>query len=540
MFKDKVMLIILVGNESKNFLYWVDKYNKLRKMDIEVNFIYFSKLSAEFEFVSSQNLIFWDGVSISTTLNSFFEKHPSSRTHVQFLTTNDLIESEILHDLEMNVNPKNIIINNNKKPTEHRDIFYDKKNDSNEDGIEFRNEFSFKNTLFPISIINKGVLNYKMNNLKNIAEILGIYCYSFGSKIIYSNYDYMYYDFESKDILPTLDNEIESLKELIISMVPHDAKFPPVIHENAISSIIKNIQLERNAENDNNIVFCCDENLLDYAFFNIYNIHSQTKSKIRFNLIISSTNEFVNEKVKVFQNKFTDINITIFDFSTYNFPLFSPSREQKHVSDATYMRLYLASILECKKVLYLDVDTFVLGDINKLFEEYKGMSGNFARVSREFKSINNRMNYDFVINNLNSINNRLMYKYVNAGVVIFDLEYLRSSNSVDEMIEYCANNSERLFLADQDVLNSVCIFNDLNPIYNIGSSIWKGKVEINSTIKIIHFFSNAKPWKGHGNIVENLLKRERFSMSYDDYKLYIPYRNAWISRFDKYRELLVG
>ena len=116
----------------------------------------------------------------------------------------------------------------------------------------------------------------------------------------------------------------------------------------------------------------------------------------------------------------------------------------------TYMtmaRLALHRILpDEERVLYLDVDTIVMFACDEIFDA--GLDGNVIGGVREPKRCLDP------------------FMYVNAGVLLMDLEKLRTGGFGDEMVEIA--NRRKLNCPDQDAINLICQGRilELNPIYN--------------------------------------------------------------------------
>ena len=149
----------------------------------------------------------------------------------------------------------------------------------------------------------------------------------------------------------------------------------------------------------------------------------------------------------------------------------------------TYMtmaRLALHRILPDEaRVLYLDVDTIAMTNMIELFDVDLG--GNLIGGVREPK----RCLDPFV--------------YVNAGVLLMDLEKLRGGFG-DEMLAIA--NRKKLKCPDQDAINLICQgrIQELNPIYN--ASDW---TQLPMNAKIYHYagvrnYTEYKLFKNYMNM----------------------------------------
>lgn len=137
-----------------------------------------------------------------------------------------------------------------------------------------------------------------------------------------------------------------------------------------------------------------------------------------------------------------------------------------HQNPWTYMtmaRLALHRILpDEERVLYLDVDTIAMFAFDELFEA--DLQGNLIGGIREPK----RCLDPFV--------------YLNAGVLLMDLEKLRGGGFGDEMVDIA--NRKKMKCPDQDAINLICQGRmlELNPIYN--ASDW---TQCPPNAKIYHY-----------------------------------------------------
>ena len=112
-----------------------------------------------------------------------------------------------------------------------------------------------------------------------------------------------------------------------------------------------------------------------------------------------------------------------------------------------YYRLFAPVLLpkDIDRILYLDCDIIVDGDVSEMyFSEIKVIS---AIVTTDFMSIQTgnpkRLGYDE------------RHGYFNSGMMLINISYWREHDILQRSINYIKENSEILFLYDQDVLNYV-------------------------------------------------------------------------------------
>lgn len=143
-----------------------------------------------------------------------------------------------------------------------------------------------------------------------------------------------------------------------------------------------------------------------------------------------------------------------------------------HFTYMSLVRLFLSKIIEEKRALWLDVDTLVLGSLDELFE--MDMTNKAVASVMEPRNLN--------------IGEEIR-PYINSGVTLFNLEYIREHKLDDQMLKMI-NTLQRDY-ADQDVINHVCRgrIKYLDPKFNTSPST--GGI---ITVPIIMHFTLKKIW----------------------------------------------
>lgn len=171
----------------------------------------------------------------------------------------------------------------------------------------------------------------------------------------------------------------------------------------------------------------------------------------------------------------------------------------KKVTQATYLRFLLADLLqETQKVLYIDVDTVILDDVAKIFLiDIDGCYVGGVRDISQCFDTESRCR-ELGIPSLN--------QYVNAGVLMLDLDQLRRGEHLSEKMLALA--AERCFpYNDQDIINIVCygriyqlplrcnvIVDYLENTDKIPSAMGMNYLQETSNPIILHYAGRAKPW----------------------------------------------
>lgn len=177
---------------------------------------------------------------------------------------------------------------------------------------------------------------------------------------------------------------------------------------------------------------------------------------------------------------------------------FSIKKFGKRISMATYYRCMFSSILprDVDKVLYLDCDIVVLGDIT---EYWNTNITNYAVACVEDIGSNEKERYEI-------LKYDSKYSYFNAGVLLINLDYWRKHEVDRQCVLYFSNYPERIRFNDQDLLNAVLhqskVFvplkwNMQDGFYRFGINLrvqnWENlKQELLHPV-ILHY-TNKKPW----------------------------------------------
>ena len=166
-----------------------------------------------------------------------------------------------------------------------------------------------------------------------------------------------------------------------------------------------------------------------------------------------------------------------------------------HISRATYLRLALIEILpkEILRILYLDVDMIVDGDISELWDENLDSKSCGAVVDPGVTASTFAERWQLMGPGF----------YFNAGMLLIDVQQFREKLVMERAVKILIADRGKCDLADQDALN-VALWNDwkpLNPKWNFQRKHlykeFKSQYNTDDAPKIIHFTESYKPWKNN-------------------------------------------
>jgi lipopolysaccharide biosynthesis glycosyltransferase len=178
-----------------------------------------------------------------------------------------------------------------------------------------------------------------------------------------------------------------------------------------------------------------------------------------------------------------------------------------HVTVATYYRLLIPDLLpqQLKKAIYLDCDLVVNEDLQQLWTIDIGDTYLLAVQDMGIREVSNPRGG---LHNYQELGIHPNSKYLNAGVMVFNLEKWRTENISTRAIEYLEQNKEHVLNWDQDGVNAVLVgkWRELDPRWNQTPSVykyrsWKDSPFTEEVYKsviqqpyIVHFATAIKPW----------------------------------------------
>jgi len=182
--------------------------------------------------------------------------------------------------------------------------------------------------------------------------------------------------------------------------------------------------------------------------------------------------------------------------------IFSSAPVLDRLSKETYYRLLIGDILpeNVNKILYLDPDIVINRDLTEFYNT--DMTGKTVAGGMHMFGFFEKINLIRLGMSKNS-------HYINAGVLLINLDEWRKTVTLQQILDFISKNIKKLLLADQDVINCLFqhstltvderLFNLDEKTYAVYSSKRAGKKRIDldwvrKNTFIIHFNGKHKPW----------------------------------------------
>lgn len=258
------------------------------------------------------------------------------------------------------------------------------------------------------------------------------------------------------------------------------------------------------------IFFSTDDNYIPYLDIAISSLIDNASKLYDYRIIILNTGLEKENVNKIKRNEKEGFKIDFINISKEVENIKSKLKNVYHFSIVTYYRLFISSLFpEYKKVIYLDCDIVVLGDVSKLYQIELG--DNILGAAPE-QFVQNTYEFRQYAQNALGVNPD---NYVNAGVLLMNLEQFRKSQIEHRFIKLITSYDFDLLDPDQAYLNFLC-----NGKIRILPNGWN-KEPINLPLvgekNIVHYALYKKPWQD-----DNVIDGEYFwqyakkSLFYDE------------------------
>lgn len=168
-----------------------------------------------------------------------------------------------------------------------------------------------------------------------------------------------------------------------------------------------------------------------------------------------------------------------------------------YYSIETYYRFFIANMYpEYDKVLYLDCDIVVLGDIAELYNT--DISNLYLGAISEEVMTEIKVFGDYVEKALDVPVN----EYFNAGIMVMNLKELREAR-IEENFFDLINRFKFRVTQDEDYLNVLC--KGKVKLLDLGwnKTSFKNEKFDDKNLKLIHYKINWKPWKNYNVLYED-------------------------------------
>lgn len=235
-----------------------------------------------------------------------------------------------------------------------------------------------------------------------------------------------------------------------------------------------------------NVAFCVNNGYVPQLLTVINSVMVNNKTRpVNVYIFSSDMTDGAKQKIAGLGAVFGNLSVNI--IAVDNDIVEKLPRTIEYISAETYFRYLIADMLpHVDKILYLDADLIVDGDISALYDmdisDYWFAGANDLWVlDTDYKS---EIHFD---------TDEL---YVNAGVLLMNLGKIRREKLAERFVQTTRDIGKTIKYQDQDIINIVCRghIKEFDSIYNYTShNIRKEKEKLKSA-RIIHYTGKNKPW----------------------------------------------
>ena len=229
-----------------------------------------------------------------------------------------------------------------------------------------------------------------------------------------------------------------------------------------------------------NVCLSCDENYAQYAGVVIASILANAKAEDSLHFYILDGNISNDSKEKILSLKYIkDCDIEFVPINRSDFEDYKMVKTHPYISLAACYRLKLSSLLpNVDKVIYLDCDVSVCSSLSELFN-----------INLQDNVMAGVLDIDIKRKNRNP-------KYINSGVLLMDLDKMRTQNIEGQFLNYTKDNINNIEMGDQEIINAVLADKMLiiDPKYNVQSECFIRRSSFTKSPVIVHYIGSQKPW----------------------------------------------
>lgn len=260
------------------------------------------------------------------------------------------------------------------------------------------------------------------------------------------------------------------------------------------------------------VVFAADDNYVPMLATTIHSMLSNASSDRHYDVIVLERNiSAANKQALVdFFGDYANATVRFHDVSR-QIDGFNLTTSNAHISIETYYRFIIQEALPFyAKILYLDCDLVVNGDVAELFDTELGDAAIGAVKDVDFLGNLNMKDGKRAAYAAQKLHMRNPYGYFQAGVLVMNLERMRKIHTVRQWLQIASQPG--FIYNDQDILNMECegsvryLDYSWNVMHDCADRVqgvfafapapeFKAYQESRKAPHIVHYAGFDKPWK---------------------------------------------
>ena len=236
------------------------------------------------------------------------------------------------------------------------------------------------------------------------------------------------------------------------------------------------------------IFFSTDDNYIPYLDVAVSSLIENASKDYQYRIVVLNTGLRAENVAKVKNNECPGFSIEFVDISSKLENIMAHFKNVYHFSIVTYYRLFISSLFpEYDKIIYLDCDLVVLGDISQLYHIPMGDNILAAAPEQYVQNTAQFRRYAEVALGVDPDD------YVNAGVLVINLQQFRQNKIEEKFVQMITKYDFDLLDPDQAYLNYLC----KDKIYMLPNGWNKEPMPLHceGEKNIVHYALYKKPWQ---------------------------------------------
>ena len=256
------------------------------------------------------------------------------------------------------------------------------------------------------------------------------------------------------------------------------------------------------------VFFATDNNYAPFVAITLESILENCSKDYfyHFHVLTTDLDKAYEEKLKSYESE--DVKIEFISLRETLTKIKVKFHLRDYYSIETYYRFFIANMYpQYDKVLYMDCDIVVLGDIAELYNN--DITNLYLAASQEEVMAEVKVFGDYAEQALGVP----VPEYFNAGIMVMNLAEFRKDNIEKKFFEMI-NRFRFRVTQDEDYLNVLC--KGKTKILDLGwnKTAFKNDKFDDKNLKLIHYKINLKPWKNRNVLYEeyfwNYAKKTEF------------------------------
>ena len=236
------------------------------------------------------------------------------------------------------------------------------------------------------------------------------------------------------------------------------------------------------------VFFSTDDRYLPFLDIAIASLIDHASPAYRYHLIVLNTGLSSDGVEKVLQRQTDRVAIEFVDISKELEAIRASLKDVYHFSIVTYYRLFIASLFpQYRKIVYLDSDLVLLGDVAELYNT--DMAGAIIAAAPE-QYVRNTPEFRLYAQKALNVSPD---GYVNAGVLVIDLDQFRRHRIEEAFIDLITRYDFDLLDPDQAYLNYLC-----DGYIHVLPNGWNKEplpIPLEGELNLVHYALYKKPWQ---------------------------------------------